>query len=153
MQVGPREDQTERIRLTLTIVVTSVEYDGSSECRCKGTCCSENQHVPLGAFHTIVLEPNVDLTLTKDCWDMLDVKRLEEAAEPAATSDLAIVLVTEGLAHVCLVGKSSTSLRAKVRARCVKRLLLLHIASHYTKRCSNEAAGLQCSCHHLHELP
>lgn len=114
VQVGPREDQTERVRLTVTINVVSVDYDGQAECRCKGTCCSENPHVPLGAFHTIVLEPGAQLTLSKECWDMLDIRRLDEAAEPATNSDLAIVLITEGIAHVCLIGKSSTSLRSKV---------------------------------------
>jgi protein pelota len=114
LQVGTREDQTERIRMTVTIKVVNVDYDGEAECRCKGTCCSENPHIPLGAFHTIVLEPGNQLTLSKACWDVLDIKRLEEAAEPASNSDLAVVLITEGIAHVCLIGKSSTSLRSKV---------------------------------------
>lgn len=114
VQVGPRDDQTERVRLTVTITVISVDYDGEAECRCKGTCCSENPYIPLGAFHTIVLEPGAQLTLTKECWDMLDIRRLDEAAEPASSSDLAIVLISEGIAHVCLIGKSSTSLRSKV---------------------------------------
>jgi protein pelota len=100
--------------LTVTIKVVSVDYDGDAECRCKGTCCSENPHIPLGAFHTIVLEPGTQLTLSKPCWDVLDIKRLEEAADAAASSDLAIVLITEGVAHVCLIGKSRTSLRSKV---------------------------------------
>lgn len=114
-QVGPREEQTERVRLNLTIQVVSVDYDGASECRCKGTCCSENRHIPLGSFHSIVLEPGTKLTLSKQCWDALDIRRLDEAAEPETSSDLAVVLITEGIAHVCLIGKSSTSLRSKVQ--------------------------------------
>lgn len=115
MQTGPREDQTERVRLRAEISVVSVDYDGASECRCKGTCTSENPHIPLGAFHTIVLEPGHDLKLSKDLWDVLDIKRLDDAAEPCLTADLAVVLITEGLAHVCLVGRSSTIMKAKVR--------------------------------------
>lgn len=114
MQTGPREDQTERVRLKVEIAVVSIDYDGAAECRCKGTCTTENQYIPLGAFHTIVLEPGHDLKLTKDVWDVLDIKRLDDAAELSLTADLAVVLITEGLAHVCLVGRSSTVMRAKV---------------------------------------
>lgn len=108
------------MRLRAEIAVVSVDYDGVAECRCKGTCTSENPHIPLGAFHTIVLEPGHDVKLTKDSWDALDIKRLDDAAEPCQSADLAVVLITEGLAHVCLVGRSSTLLRAKV---CIQRFL------------------------------
>eukprot|EP00892_Ulva_mutabilis_P009042 jgi/Ulvmu1/650/UM010_0021.1 len=121
VQTGPREEQTERIRLKVEIAVVSVDYDGASECRCKGTCTSENQHIPLGAFHTIVLQPDHDLKLTKDVWDVLDIKRLADASELSSNADLAVVLITEGLAHVCLVGRSSTSLRAKVQIALPKK--------------------------------
>ena len=114
-QVGTREDKTERVKVTVTVAVVATEYAGDSECRVKGRCTSENPHIELGAFHTLTLEPQLPLTLTKREWDRLDVARLEEASDPAASADLAIVLLTDGLAHVCLLGRSATMLRAKVR--------------------------------------
>lgn len=38
-----------------------------------------------------------------------------QATDPSLSADLAAVLITEGLAHVCLVGSSTTLIRAKVR--------------------------------------
>lgn len=119
--MGNREDKTERVRVTITIAVETVEYAGDAECRCKGRCTSENPHIELGAYHTLSLQPQAAITLRKVCWDRLDVERLQEASDPAAGADLAVVLVTDGLAHVCLIGKSATLLRAKVRRRCVAR--------------------------------
>lgn len=42
------------------------------------------------------------------------MERLREAADPAASADVAAVLITEGLANLCLVGASVTVFRAKV---------------------------------------
>lgn len=113
VQVGSRADKTERVKVNITVSVVSTEYS-DSECRVKGRCVSENAHVDLGSFHTITLTPQLPLTLSKKCWDRLDVARLEEASDPAASADLAIVLITDGLAHVCLLGRSITLIRAKV---------------------------------------
>jgi protein pelota len=88
---------------------------GLSLCACGRRCTSENPHIELGAFHTLSLHPGMPITLTKTCWDCLDVERLQEASDPAAGADLAVVLITDGLAHVCLIGRSATLLRAKVR--------------------------------------
>lgn len=114
VQVGNREDKTERVKVTVTLKVEGVEYAGDSECRCKGRCTSENRVIELGSYHTITLKPQTPITVAKALWDRLDVARLEEAADPAAGADLAIVLVTDGLAHVCLIGRSATLMRAKV---------------------------------------
>lgn len=116
MQAGNREDKTERVNVTITIQVVSVEYAGDSECRCKGRCVSENAYIEMGAFHTISLRPQTPITINKACWDRLDIARLQEASDPATGADLAVVLVTDGLAHVCLIGRSATLLRAKVPA-------------------------------------
>jgi protein pelota len=36
----------------------------------------------------------------KEAWDVVDVARLREAADPAASADVAVLLVTEGLANL-----------------------------------------------------
>ena len=54
----------------------------------------ENEHVKLGAYHTLELEPHRAFTLEKPCWDALDVERIKQACDPAASADLAAVLIT-----------------------------------------------------------
>ena len=105
----------------------------------------------LGAYHTLELELQRAFTLHKDIWDALDLQRVKDACNPAASADLAAVLITvrsrgrlrrhppcsrqadgwqirpcaplaqEGLANVCLVGGSVTVLRAKVEANLPRK--------------------------------
>ena len=49
-------------------------------------------------------------------WDKHDLDRLRQATNPAATADLAALLIAEGLATLVLVGGSTTTLAAKVEA-------------------------------------
>jgi len=49
-------------------------------------------------------------------WDGHDLDRLRRATNPAATADLAALLLAEGLATLVLVGGATTTLAAKVEA-------------------------------------
>ena len=49
-------------------------------------------------------------------WDRHDLDRLRQATNPAATADLAALLIAEGLATLVLVGGATTTLAAKVEA-------------------------------------
>lgn len=138
---------------------------------------TETEHVKLGAYHTLELEPQRAFTLEKASWDSLDIERIKQACDPAASADLAAVLITvrsphsmlleggnqdmatactmtfmpslvalqctawlaqgqlrhpgcvgdqeivpqEGLANVCLVGSSTTILKAKVEANLPRK--------------------------------
>ncbi|XP_021890898.1 protein PELOTA 1 [Carica papaya] len=50
----------------------------------------------------------------QDVWDSLALDVLKQASDPAASADLAVVLMQEGLAHIFLVGRSVTSSRARI---------------------------------------
>lgn len=64
------------------------------EIRLKGRNLSENEHVKLGAYHTVELERHRAFTIAKACWDGLDLERLQQACDPQASADLAAVLIT-----------------------------------------------------------
>ena len=82
--------------------------------RVKGRNTTETDSVKLGAYHTITLEPNRPVTIEKVEWDVLDVDRVRDLSDPASTADLAVLLITEGLANLALVGSSVTTFKAKV---------------------------------------
>ncbi|XP_065568171.1 protein pelota-like [Artemia franciscana] len=104
-----------RVRTTLTIRVETVDFDTQAcALRVKGRNIEENQFVKMGAYHTIDLETNRKFTLSKPCWDSIAIERIESACDPTQTADLAAVLMQEGLANICLVTKSMTSVRAKI---------------------------------------
>ncbi|KAJ8447069.1 hypothetical protein Cgig2_022798 [Carnegiea gigantea] len=93
----------ERVKLRLEIKVEAVEYEKEgSVLRIRGKNILENQHVKIGAFHTLELEPQRPFVLRKDVWDSLALDMINQAADPAASADLAVVLMQEGLAHILL---------------------------------------------------
>ncbi|GAX81344.1 hypothetical protein CEUSTIGMA_g8775.t1 [Chlamydomonas eustigma] len=113
---------SERIKLKLTVIVEVVEFDAEGgTIRLRGKNITETEHVKLGAYHTLELEQQRAFTLFKTCWDALDVERVEQAIDPALSADLAAVLVTEGLAHICLVGSSTTIIKAKVESNLPRK--------------------------------
>lgn len=47
-----------------------------------------------GSYHTIEIEPNRPFEVYKQTWDSLDIERIKQACDPAASADLAVLLVT-----------------------------------------------------------
>ncbi|XP_060966249.1 protein PELOTA 1-like isoform X2 [Cannabis sativa] len=106
----------ERVKLKLEVKVEEIaDYDKvGSVLRIRGKNILENEHVKIGAFHTLELELNRPFVLRKDNWDSLALHVLQQASDPTASADLAVVLMQEGLAHIMLIGKSMTTIRARI---------------------------------------
>ncbi|XP_057764603.1 protein PELOTA 1 [Salvia miltiorrhiza] len=105
----------ERVKLKLEIKVETVEYDKEGAVlRIRGKNVLENEHVKIGAFHTLEIELNRPFVLRKDIWDSLALDVIHQASDPKASADLAVVLMQEGLCHILLVGKSMTITRARI---------------------------------------
>ncbi|XP_022742594.1 protein PELOTA 1-like isoform X2 [Durio zibethinus] len=105
----------ERVTLKLEIKVEAIEYDKEgSVLRIRGKNILENEHVKIGAFHTLELELHRPFVLRKEIWDSLALDVLQQASDPGASADLAVVLMQEGLANILLVGKSMTSTRSRI---------------------------------------
>jgi len=104
-----------RVRTILTIQIEDIFFD-TQACvlQLKGRNIEENQHVKMGAYHTIDLELNRKFTLRKSHWDSVHIDRIELACDPTQSADIAAVVMQEGLAHVCLVTSSMTIVRAKI---------------------------------------
>lgn len=114
--------ESERVRMKLAILVESIDFDAEgAQIRLGGSNLTESEHVKLNAHHTLQLELHRSFTLYKDAWESIDLERLQEACDPALSADLAVVLITEGLANVCLVGSSITVVRAKVEGSIPKK--------------------------------
>ena len=74
-----------------------------------GRVAEENQHVKLGAFHTLDVEVNKDVRIEKDegGWDSVALGRVEESCVPGRGVEVAAI--------VCGEGMSSQSLRFRPR--------------------------------------
>lgn len=107
----------ERVKLKLEIKVEAVDYDKEgSVLRIRGKNILENEHVKIGAFHTLEIELHRPFVLRKEVWDSLALDALRQASDPSASADLAVVLMQEGLASIFLVGKSVTITRSRIEA-------------------------------------
>ncbi|XP_008800974.1 protein PELOTA 1 isoform X1 [Phoenix dactylifera] len=105
----------ERVKLKLEIKVESVDYDKEgSVLRIRGKNILENEHVKIGQFHTLQIEPHRPFVLRKDVWDSMARDVLQQACDPSASADLAVILMQEGLAHLFLIGKSITATRSRI---------------------------------------
>jgi hypothetical protein len=60
----------------------------------KGRNLTENEHVKLGAYHTIELEQQRPFTIEKTSWDAVDIERIRQACDVKLSADLAAVLIT-----------------------------------------------------------
>eukprot|EP01117_Protostelium_nocturnum_P002069 TRINITY_DN1270_c0_g1_i1.p1 TRINITY_DN1270_c0_g1~~TRINITY_DN1270_c0_g1_i1.p1 ORF type:complete len:400 (+),score=74.60 TRINITY_DN1270_c0_g1_i1:133-1332(+) len=106
---------SERVRITLTIEVISIEFDSQTGVlRLNGKNVSENKFVKLGAFHTLDLELNREFSLIKPYWDYFSLEIVANATDPTRYADAAAIVMSEGLAHVCLITSTMTIVRARI---------------------------------------
>lgn len=116
--------ESHRVRLTLTLAVTRVVWspatsageasasaaDGSNTANAQistaglsisGRVIVENQHVKMGAFHTLDIEANRTVRIEKEYgWDSIALARIEESCQPGRGAEVAAVICGEGIANV-----------------------------------------------------
>lgn len=107
---APKKNNPVRVKIELHIKITAVDYNkNSSAIRVKGKSLFSNEHVKAGAFHTLEIENNKEFNLAKQNWDEDSINSLTEASNRTNGSDVAVVLMHEGLAHIFSVGKTLTT--------------------------------------------
>ncbi|KAL4193660.1 hypothetical protein AMTRI_Chr06g177870 [Amborella trichopoda] len=113
--VGSGKRNVCRMKFKIEVEVEGVDYDSvGSVLRVRGKNIIENEHVKIGSFHTLEIEQHRPFILRKDVWDSVTLDVLNQACYPAASADLAVVLMQEGLAHIFLIGKSVTTTRTRI---------------------------------------
>lgn len=113
---------SQRVQMTLTIAVETIDFDATvCSLHLKGKNIQENQHVRLGAYHTLDLALNRVFTLEKQCWDAIDLHRLELCADVANKADVAGIVMHEGLANICLISSSMTIVKSKIDMQIARK--------------------------------
>eukprot|EP01138_Halocafeteria_seosinensis_P005427 gb/GECG01005548.1/.p1 GENE.gb/GECG01005548.1/~~gb/GECG01005548.1/.p1 ORF type:complete len:413 (+),score=68.40 gb/GECG01005548.1/:1-1239(+) len=119
-ETGARK--SDKKKLWLTIGVEETEFDAEAQSiRVKGKNKVENEHVKLGAYHTIDLETGKSFTITKECWDTIFLERLEAAVDIANKADVAAVVMSQGKAQVCLITGYVTIVRTSIDMNIPKK--------------------------------
>ncbi|KAJ7276520.1 eRF1 domain 1-domain-containing protein [Mycena haematopus] len=126
---------SQRVRLNLTLQVTRVEFsaagastaapagsedtadpsssavqqDSTAALHISGPVIVENQHVRLGAFHTLDIEVQRDVRIEKfEGWDSVAIARVEESVIPGKGAEVAALVCGEGTVAFCLLSQHMT---------------------------------------------
>ena len=125
----------DRIVMNLTLEIETIEFDPEKcSLRVKGRNSEENEHVKKGQYHTLEVELNRQFTLEKTLWDSMFRDTLEVACDPVKGSEIAAIVMQEGLAHVCLITPSMTLTMARIEKKIVKKGGAAKNSSHDTGR-------------------
>ena len=121
--------ESHRVRLNLTLQVSRVDFASaaggqaggaegadasgsgnvSAALHISGPVTSENQHVRLGAFHTLDIEANRDIRIEKtEGWDSVALSRVDESTVPGRGAEVAAIVCGEGVAAFCLLSEHMT---------------------------------------------
>lgn len=81
---------------------SSSARDATASLQIAGRVTSENQHVKMGAFHTLDLEANRDVRIEKEegGWDSIALGRVEESCVPGRGAEVAAIVCGEGMFHI-----------------------------------------------------
>ncbi|KAJ7665498.1 eRF1 domain 1-domain-containing protein [Mycena rosella] len=124
---------SQRVKLNLTLKVTRVEFSSSTAAsttspedssdpsssatqqiptaalHISGPVVVENQHVRLGAFHTLDIEVQRDVRIEKfEGWDSIAISRVEESIIPGKGAEVAALVCGEGTVAFCLLSQHMT---------------------------------------------
>ncbi len=109
-------------KIDITIKIEEIEYDNKENLmRFKGKNMSENEHISVGQYQSIEIAKGSLFTLIKKLWDDVHIEKLKLASDPSISSDLAAILMEEGIAHIYLISSHITNLKAKVETSIAKK--------------------------------
>ncbi|GMI10498.1 hypothetical protein TrVE_jg4008 [Triparma verrucosa] len=114
--------RTEKKRVYITLKVTSKNYDHTTDTlRITGLNTTESTSIRLGASHTFTLTINSVVTLEKERWDFVALMRLEEMENLATSSSLVAIVLSEGVANVCIVNENLTIVKHNINVNIPKK--------------------------------
>ena len=109
-------------KINITIKVEEIEYDQKEGIiRYKGKNVSENEFIAIGQYQSIEIAKGLIFTVFKKNWDEFHIERLRQATDPTITSDLAAIVMEEGVAHLYLISSHITTMKAKIEQSIPKK--------------------------------
>ncbi len=114
-----------KVKMTLAVSVDKIEFDSEQiSLRIAGKTVEENDFMKKGQYHTIEIELSQELWIYKEDWDQIYRDKLQEALDPAKTSDMAAIVMQEGLCHICLITRSMTITKLRIEKKMPKKKLV-----------------------------
>ena len=119
---GVKNSEKRRLNLTLGIVTITYFSEGDAlTISIKGKNIKENEYMQIGQFHTFIVELNQKVTIFKECWSTFEISLLRELSDETNDSEVAAIVMEEGVAHICYIKNSMTLLKLKVEKNISKK--------------------------------
>jgi protein pelota len=109
-------------KINITLKIEEIEYDHNEGIiRYKGKNVSENEYIAIGQYQSIEIGKGSTFTVFKKSWDDLSIDKLRESCDVSAVSDLAAIVMEEGIANIFLISSHITTLKAKIESSIPKK--------------------------------
>ena len=109
-------------KLIITIKIEEIEYCQEDDIiRLKGKNTSENEYISIGQFQTAEISKGSFFTLFKYYWDDIHIETLRNATDKTITSDVAAIIMEEGIAHLYFINNNQTVLHGKINQSIPKK--------------------------------
>ena len=109
-------------KLIITINIEEIEYCQEDDIiRIKGKNTSENEYISIGQFQTAEISKGSFFTLFKYYWDDIHIETLKNATDKTITSDVAAIIMEEGIAHLYFINNNQTVLHGKINQSIPKK--------------------------------
>lgn len=100
-------------KIIITIRIEEIEYSPDA-IRFKGKNISENEYIAIGQYQTDEIGVNSFFSLYKSYWDDIHLETLKNATDVTVTSEIAAILMEEGIAHLFYISNNQTVTKGKV---------------------------------------
>ncbi|KRW99069.1 hypothetical protein PPERSA_11670 [Pseudocohnilembus persalinus] len=120
-QTGVKNAQKKRIVLTLKIVKISYHASDHLALEIKGINVEKNDYLSLNQFHTFTVDLDTPITIIKNDWYGYHFKILKELSDPAQDTDVAALVMDEGIGHLCFVKSQITLMKQKIEKSIPKK--------------------------------
>ena len=102
--------------------VEQFDYDAESDViRITGRNATENKYLKTGQYQSLEIQAPKTLTLIKPVFDSMHVKKLNDAVNLENQGHVCAILMEDGIAHLFLVSRSTSKMKAKVEKRITKK--------------------------------
>jgi len=107
-------------KIVITIRIEEIEYSPES-IRFKGKNVSQNEYIAIGQYQTDEIGVNSFFSLYKSYWDDIHLETLKNATDITVTSEIAAILMEEGIAHLFYISTSQTVTKGKISQAIPKK--------------------------------
>ncbi|CAD8167768.1 unnamed protein product [Paramecium octaurelia] len=120
-QTGTKVSEKRRIYVFLKVHEINYWADQYLLLSIKGRNCQESHWLSLGQFHTYEVELNQKIVIYKENWDRFHYAILDQIKQQQTLSEVAALIMEEGVGHLCLIGSATTRLKQKVEKQITKK--------------------------------